>query len=843
MVKLLIRGAIRHLLQRPWQSILAVTGIALGVAVAVAVEIANDNALRAYRLSMDSLTGRATHQIIGGPAGLDERVYTRLRLNGLRAIAPLIEAYGTSGSETLHLLGIDPFADGAFRAYLGPGAAPDIGALIATPNTALLAQPTAERLALAAGDDLELSLGGRRHTLRLLGLIDAGADSRAAIDGLLVVDIATAQEITAMHGRLSWIDARLTLDGMPEDTVRRLLPPQAELVPADSRTRATEQMSRAFHTNLTAMSLLALVVGMFLIYNTMSFTVVQRRPQIAVQRLVGVTRGEVLGVTLIEALAMGAVATVLGSGLGVALAQGLLELVTRTLNDHYFVVTVSTLRLSSATFVKAALLGLGATTAAALAPALEAALTPPRTALSRSVLEAKSHMLMPRLALAGAGALAASIALLLLPWHSLTAGFASLSLVIIGMSFVTPLLAAWCARLMNFLVFRRASIPLRLAVRGITDALSRTGVALAALMLAVAATVGVGLMIGSFRATVSDWLQATLQADVYVSAPSSGSRRTAGHLEPALVDRILALPAIAQHTTGRRASLESEHGFTAVFVLEPAPGITPRYLLKSGAPERTWAAFLRGEAVLLSETVAWGRNLAAGDSITLRTDAGPRPFPVAGVYYDYSPGQGEVLMPRALYDRHFSDRAVSGLGLYLKPGVSQEAALQSIRAAIAQGDAAQIVNVRSNRELRVLSMAVFDRTFTITEVLRLLAVIVAVIGILGALMALQLERAAEIGVLRAIGFTPGQIRGLVLLQTGLTGLIAGLIALPTGLLLGGLLIHVINKRSFGWSMHTLVSPEVLLTGLATAVLAAVAAGIYPAWRMSRTAPAAALRQE
>lgn len=844
-MKLLLRASARYLLHRPWQLILAITGIALGVAVATAVDLANSSTQRAYRLSMDSLTGSATHQIVGGPNGLDERIYTRLRLNGLRASAPLVEAYGVSGGETLHLIGIDPFADGMFRGHLANLVQDDYSALIATPNTALLAQPTAERLGLAAGDAFMLSLGGRMHSLRLLGLIEADAGSRAGIDGLLVVDIATAQELTAMHGRLSWIDVRIPQDAQGlalEDTVRRQLPPEAALLPAASRTQATEQMSRAFHVNLTAMSLLALVVGMFLIYNTMSFVVVQRRAHLAIERLIGVTRHELLAVVLIEACAIGAAATALGLGLGVLLAQVLLDLVSRTINDHYFVLTVRTVQFAPAIIIKAALLGLGATLAASLTPALEAALTPPRSALARSTLEARSHRLMPRLALAGACAMAVAFALLLLSGGSLVAGFTGLFLFVIGMSFVTPQIAAWLTRAMNTLLSRRTGMPLRIALRGITDALSRTGVALAALMIAVAATVGVDLMIGSFRATVSDWLENTLQADVYVSAPGFGSRRTAGHLDPALVDRIVQLPEVAYHTTGRRVSLESEHGFTEIFVLGPAPGIMPRYRLKSSDPDRIWPAFLRGDAVLLSETLAWRRGLAAGDNIELRTEDGPQAFPIAGLYYDFSPGQGDVLMPRLLYDRHFSDRAVSGLGLYLKPGIAADAALASVREALAEGEPAQLANVRSNRELRALSMSVFDRTFAITDVLRLLAVLVAVIGILGALMALQLERRVELGVLRALGFTPGQVRCLIMVQTGVMGLFAGLIALPTGLLLGGLLIHVINQRSFGWSMQTVVPAELLASGLGTAVLAALAAGAYPAWRMSRVLPAAALRE-
>jgi putative ABC transport system permease protein len=842
-VTLLLRSSLRYFMRHPWQLLLAIAGIALGVAVITAIDIANSSAKRAFALSMDGIAGAATHQIVGGPDGLDERIYTRLRLSGVRAAAPLIEAHGVAGGETLRVLGVDPLAEGAFRDTLGNTRGDDSGELIVLPNSAFLAEPTARRLAVDIGDLLELRLGARMHTLRIIGVIEAG-DHAAAIEGLLVTDIATAQELTGMIGRLGWIDLKLPDGRAGEESRQRieaLLPPAAEIVPAEARTRSLSAMSRAFHTNLTAMSLLALVVGMFLIYNTMAFAVVQRRGLIASQRLIGVTRGEVLTTVLIEALVIGAVGTLIGIGAGVFLGQMLLSLVTRTINDLYFVVTVTTLQLSAGPFLIAALLGLAATLVAAFTPALEAALTPPRAALHRSTLEAKSHRLMPRLALAGVFAIASALLVIVVSGRSLLAGFAGLFLIILGMTFLTPMIASVLARSAGSLL-APLGIALRHAIRGITDALSRTGVALAALMLAVATTIGVGLMIDSFRVSVSEWLEASLQADIYVSAPGLGSRRTHGALDPLLIDRILALPDIAFHSTGRSVSIETGDGFTDVFVLGLSPGLVPRYPLKDARPDEVWPAFRRAEAVLISEPMAWHRGLAPGDTIELRTRDGLRSFPVAGIYYDYSSGQGEVLMPRDLYERHFDDRGTGGLGLYLAPGAEIDAALQSVRAVIASRDPAAAINLRSNRELRELSMSIFDRTFTITEVLRLLAVGVAIIGILGALMALQLERMVEIGVLRSLGFTPGQILGMVTLQTGLMGLIAGLIAIPTGLLLSLLLIRVINERSFGWSMQALVSPDILINGLMTAVLAAVVAGLYPAWKMSRASPATALRE-
>jgi putative ABC transport system permease protein len=210
------------------------------------------------------------------------------------------------------------------------------------------------------------------------------------------------------------------------------------------------------------------------------------------------------------------------------------------------------------------------------------------------------------------------------------------------------------------------------------------------------------------------------------------------------------------------------------------------------------------------------------------------------VFADYGSEQGVVMVSRRTYDANWDDRGVSSLGLVLAPGADPEAAAAALRAR-SGGD--QDLLIRSNRALREASLEIFDRTFAITAVLRVLATAVAVIGVLSALMALQLERARELGVLRAQGLTPREVWRLVLAETGLLGGIAGVLAVPVGTGLALVLIHVINRRAFGWSIETTLPADVLLQAVGLAVLAALLAGAYPAWRMARTLPAPALREE
>jgi putative ABC transport system permease protein len=358
--------------------------------------------------------------------------------------------------------------------------------------------------------------------------------------------------------------------------------------------------------------------------------------------------------------------------------------------------------------------------------------------------------------------------------------------------------------------------------------------------VAVAATVGVGLMIDSFRGTVEDWLTQSLQADVYVQPPSLVFRRSEATLDSAVVDRLRRVDGVAGAHSVRRVTVEANVGNTELVAIEPGPQTEAIYRFKAQADGAVWSRFRSDDAVFISEPYAYRHDLGVGDTVRIQTDRGPRPFPIEAVYYDYGSDRGVVMMGRTTYERVYDDRGVSGLAFYADGSTTVDDLIADMRASVS---GMQEVIIRSNKALRETSLKVFDRTFTITTVLRILAIVVAFIGVLSALMALALERQREMGVLRATGMTPPQLGGYVTLQTGLMGVIAGLLSLPLGYALAYVLVFVINKRSFGWTLQLSVSPEILLQSFALAVAAAVLAGLYPAWTMARSSPALALREE
>lgn len=851
MSRLLWRSSRRYLRQHVWQAGLALLGVALGVAVVVAIDVANESARRAFVLATQSIVGRATHQIVGGPNGVSEEVYRRLRLTGkVRDLAPVVEsdvAATDYPGRIFHVLGVDAFAEAPFRPYLSSaGAAPDndFPAFLTQPATGLIAADTARHLGLDIGDRLSVRVGTQHQFITLVGLLDPNDSSSAsAVENLLITDIATAQEILGLGGQLSRIDV-LAPEGEAGQkllaTIRQLLPAGVEVLSSRGRSQAIEQMTRAFQLNLTALSLLALIVGVFLIYNTMTFSVVQRRGLLGLLRIQGVTRREIFLLVLGEAVLIGGVGTVGGLGLGILLSQGLVQLVTRTITDLYFVLTVRELALTPVVLGKGMVLGIGASLLAALRPAWEAATTPARVTLQRSSLETHARRTAPRTMFLGLLALAAGLGGLWISGTNLLLSFGSLFGVLLGCVLMTPLTTVGCIRLLQPLLSAWGGTLGRLCGRSVVATLSRTAVAVAALMVAVSVTVGVGIMVQSFRQTVVRWLESSLHADVYIAPPSLIARRSDSTLDPALVKRLASAPGIARVNTYRGLQVESHLGLTQLVALDLAERSYAAFTFIVGEPQAIWLAFQNEAAVIISEPYAYRHQLSLNDALQLRTDRGEHVFRVVGIFTDYGSDQGIVMMSRHTYDQWWQDAKVSSLGVYAEPNTDVDRLVESLRRlAGAEHD----VLIRSNRTLRDASLEIFDRTFTITTVLHLLTTVVAFIGVLSALMALQLERARELGVLRATGYTPGQVWGLMTSQTGLMGLIAGLLAVPVGIGLALILVLVINRRSFGWTLQIEIAPEILVQAIVMAVVAALLAGLYPALRMARTSPALALRNE
>ncbi len=840
----------RTLLRRPWQTALMILGITLGVAVVVAVDLANASASRAFDLSTEAVAGRATHEIVAGPQGLDEELYVRLRRQGaLRMAAPIVTDYVSSlqlGERPFQLLGVDPFAESPFRGYLWQaGDAPVAGLtdFLTEPGAFLISTDVADRYGLERGARITLDIDGFQRGAFIAGLLQPADDlSRRALEGIILADIATAQELLNRVGKLDRVDLILPEDGEETaDRISALLPKSARLQAVEARTGAVRQMTAAFRTNLMALSLLALFVGVFLIYNTMTFSVVQRRPLFGTLRCLGVTPAEIFGLVASEALIVGTIGAGLGVLLGIAMGRNAVGAVTQTINDLYFVLTVRSIGISTSSLVKGGLIGVFATVITASLPAWEAASVPPRAALSRSGLESKARQAVVCAALGSLVMLAVGVGVLVLPTRSLIISFGSMSVMVLGFALLTPLATILFMRGAAILLGRVLGSLGRMAPREVANSLSRTSIAVAALMVAVAVTIGVSLMIGSFRHTVVTWLGYALQGDIYIRAPSFRATQNVRPLDPAVAQIVAQSPGVARVELIRAVTVDSPEGPVYIEAgTSPYYGEGLLYLAADGSPKETWEA-VRNGAVIVSEPFANRLNLPPrGGTITLYTNEGPRAFDIVGIYYDYATSEGTVIMSMDDYRRFWNDDTFTALDVRIAADADADRVARDLEDALAP---VQRLFIRPNQALRDDALAVFDRTFAITGALQMLATVVAFIGVLSALLSLQLDKQRQLGILRAMGLTARQLWGLVMLETGLMGAVAGLLSIPAGYALSLVLVYVINRRSFGWTLQMQVEPAPFIQAFFVAVIAALLAGIYPAYRMGKMATVDALRFE
>lgn len=839
---LLARANRRHFIRHPLQLFLAVLGVALGVAMVVSIDLAARSTHRAFALSMEALTGRYTHHLTGGPEGLDETLFAKLRVEaGVRESAPAVEGFVSLGPTTLRLIGFDVFSEQTLENRFVAAAKGNEGLqLLTEPDTVLLSAVSARRLGVKPGDVLEARFSQGPHPLKVVGYAEGDRPADPALEGLLLADIATAQEVLGRVGVLDRIDLILGETPGVKERISALLPVGVELTAAAGRQSATQNMTAAFELNLRAMSLLALLVGSFLIYNTMAFSVLQRRELLASLRILGATSRQLLYEILFEAALLGFLGGLIGLGLGMLAARALLSMVTQTINDLYFVLTVSEFLIDPLVLVYGVALGVGVAVLAAAGPALEASLTSPIMGRARSGIESTTRRLLPRLALAGAMIIVIASGFLMANVQGLIPAIAGLFLLLLGYGFLCPMMLQGGVRLLSWRWAGSGYGLLRLAVRAVGATLSRSGLAIAALTIAIAVSLGVGTMIESFRGTIAEWLDQILQADIYIAMPQTSPRATPA-LPRGLQDRLASIPGVDRIGTGRRLFVSTSKGESELLALDPPDLNTPGFRFKNTDGPSLWAQFPELRALFVSEPYAERHHLAVGDVLEIQTGRGPVRLPVAGIFFDYRSDQGLIVLHRRLYDTLWQDESHTSLGVYLKPGADLERVRAELELRLAEQP--QALSVRSNREIRKVSLETFERTFAITQVLRLLAVGVALIGIVSALMALQYERRREMAVLRATGLTPIQTGSVVLIQTGFMGLMAGLMALPLGLAVAVALVRVINLRSFGWTMDLQVSAEPLLLAVGLALLAALLAGAYPARLAMKTPPAQGLREE
>jgi putative ABC transport system permease protein len=841
LARLFYRLIVRPFYRDSLRTALVVLAVALGVAVVLAIELAGDAAAGSFRSSIETLVGDADLEVAAVGGVPDEVVGKLATLPYPIAVHPRMEGYAvvaTTG-QTVPLIGLDLVAEHPDN--LGGIGAPTEGA-----NSQALVDEQAvwvsDALGVKAGDTIRLQINDHTGEFTVRGVLRNTGEA----GGLALMDIAAAQRALGRMGRVDRVLVKVPASPSLTEWEQRLraeLPAGVVLRREGAQTEENRRMLGAFRWNLRILSYVALVVGAFLIFNTISVSVVRRRPEIGIVRALGASRVQVLGAFLGEAMCFGVVGGVLGIFLGRIMAIGAVRLLGATVQGLYVSSRPAPIELSVSAVTLGLLVGIGVALVSAASPAREASLVPPVEAMARGEREHAARVNQLRdlwisLLLAASGG-AASFAPPIAgkPFF----GYLAALLMIGASAFAIPALVSGLTTLFSGLLRRALGVEAMLASRSLVSSLRRTAVLLAALSTAIAMMTSVGIMVGSFRQTVETWMDDQLKADLFLQPAGDPRADRLPTLDASLADVLAALPGVAGVDRFRGYDI-SYQGMPAT--LGSADTRANHDLAKirflSGRANAVVDAELRdGDNAAVSEPFANKHHIRAGDSITLPLGNAPVTFRVIDVFYDYGSEKGIIVVDRSTMLRYLPDPAPSGIAVYLSPGVDVDA----VRKAIEKVTAGRNVLIFTNRNLRAEAIRVFDRTFAITYALELVAVVVAIVGIAGALLTVVIDRRRELGLLRFLGASVGQIRKLIFVEAGLIGLLANLAGLLLGIVLSWLLIFVINKQSFGWTIQLHWPTTVLLSALTLVFLATVLSGIYPARIATRMNPIEVVHEE
>ncbi|MBI1354624.1 MAG: FtsX-like permease family protein [Acidobacteria bacterium] len=834
----------RPLLHDPVRTGLTVLAVALGVAVVVAIDLAGEASAGSFRSSMETLTGQADLEVTA-VGGFDERLLGDLvRLPHNLAFSPRVEGFARvmETGATVPVFGLDLVGDATLERAQAGGAESTFDFEGMDLETAVWA---GEAVAAEPGRTLRLQINDRVLEYRVAGVLRGEGFQGVSVRDVVILDIAAAQRALGKLGRLDRVQVY-----EPEDesadwpaVLRAALPEGAEVVPIGSAAEENRKMLGAFRWNLRVLSYLSLIVGAFLIYNTIAVSVVRRRPEIGVLRALGATRGDVRLAFLAEAAVLGAAGTVVGLALGRILANGAVELMSLTVQTLYVTSAPGRIVITPARLLTAAVAGVGVALLSAWLPAKEAAAVAPTEAMARGRRDFEAGRgVGRRLAWGGLLALLAALASLAPPVGSIPV-FGYLAAVLLLAA--SALAARWFVRtasgLGTRLAFRLFGIEGFLGSRSVAAALGRTAVLVGALSTATAMLVSIGVMVGSFRETVLVWMDRQLRADLFLRPAGDPATDRYATMDAALADAIEALPEVAAVDRFRAYPIRYD-GMPANLGAGDArlhgerAGIR---FLEGGDARQILSCLPTGPYVVVSEPFARKHDVWTGDHIRLPLGGREVDLENLGVFYDYTSERGAVIIDRKVLMQYLPDPAVSSLAVYLEPGADAEA----VRDEIVARNPGRELYIATNGRLRTEAIAIFDRTFAITWALEAVAVTVAVLGMAGALLALVIDRKREIAVLRFLGASAGQIRKLILTESGLLGLLSITLGTALGTALSLVLIYVINKQSFGWTIQFHWPVGLLLAALTGVYLASVAAGLYPARLAARLNPIEAAHEE
>lgn len=862
LLSLLRRVSLKHVRHQKARTIIAMLGIALGVATIVAIDIVNASVLRSFEDSINHITGKAVLQVTDGESGFPESLLERVQnVPGVEYAVPVIQtnALFSGGSRrSFMILGVDALQDHYVRSYkLSDESAdiPDPLLFFAKPDSLLLTRKMAVSEGILIDQTVRVQTVQGFKTLTVRGLLDPVGPARAAGGDIAVMDIYAAQLAFGKEGRIDRIDVSIlpgeTLDGMKEK-IAEVLPAGYVIDTPKERGRQVELTLMRYRKSMGVVGFMALLVGMYLIYNAVSISVVHRRKETGILRALGCTRGQVLRLYLVETIVLSGLGSLAGIGLGVLFAQATVGLVAQSVTDFYLKTSVSELALSRVDLIIDGCLGVLASLAAALVPASAGARITPISAIRVQPYSDSGLLLGWKIKVAAASSLLLSFATLFAYKNAEAASLirtpAATSLsglfLIIGVSLGTPSFLQGFIVLFHRFLSPRMGATGRLAGLNLQKNISRNAIAVAAVFFSITMLVSSANMIHSTRVAFTEFIDAVTQADILIS---SGHLMASGGtpnipMPHSLMSEIEKVPGvhlaypfrkINLNFNGRRLLLES-------FDVDRSKDYSTFDLFTEGRREDMITLLPRRDNVVINEPLAARYGLKPGDTIDLPTPDGTKRFGVAAIAVAYESDSGVIWMDIHTYRKYWKDTVVDMYEVLVKPGASVQAVRDAILDRFSRD---RSLFVTPGREFKEEVHRMIDRSFVVNNAVVLIQMIIAGFGIVITLLASVLERTREIGILRSIGMTRKQVSRIVIIESMIIGACGGVLGAGAGILAGWLSLEGFFRIDLGASLRYQVHGPSLLWAFLLAIGFSALVGLYPARRAAKTNITEALSYE
>lgn len=804
---------LRNLLREPFRALTTLFGIALGIAVIVAIKLANESSVDGFREAIEQMAGKAALEITA-PGGVPETVLPDLaKLEKYGLPCPVIEGEAVQGDLTLQVLGVDILLDQEVRDYelvdFGNGRTKptptEFLTLLSDPSSIILTQKLASKRGWKVGDEIPLTFGDSIVPMKISALLlDQGA-ARAVDGNVALMDIAAAQWRLGKLGKISRMEIKLkpgvSVDEA-ESEISKLLPAGLQIARPGRRGAEVEKMLAAYHFNLTLLSGIAFLAGLYVIYNSVFLSVISRRAEIGMLRTLGVSKRSVARLFLAEAALMAVPGCLLGLILGQWLGHGTLKLTQLTTATLY---TQHHVLLAPLTWpVAVAVTGAGLILAllAALRPALEAAGMAPISAVRNAPDQTTTRGKWKRqLSWSLAFGAAAVGACFVPPIHGLPIfGTIACLLAVASMSVLSPLLLTFFLAITRRILSRNAGAAGQLAWGNLAAGQHRLAIPISALGGTLALTTAISIMVGSFRETLMYWVDNSLSADLYTRPGTKLSAGVDVGFSDSTMQVLTGHPDVAAFDALRNFDVPYQGSRIILNTANFKVAMERGKLVFANEPD--FRSVLRdcidADSVVISEPLARRYDSAVGKMISIPTPVGAHEFKVRAIYYDYSNDRGSVTMDHSTYERYFGKLVPTNVAIFLKPGSDADKVRDELLASLGAGKNVQIF---TNASLRVEVMRIFDRSFSITWALEMIAVLVAMAGVATTILTLVLERRDELKILRQLGAGKNQLRATLSVEAGVIGAMSQAVGMSLGFVLSVVLIFVINVQSFGWTIR------------------------------------------